>query len=267
MTQGESEAAVVVGTLQTDIFCEGCGYNLYSQVVTRDDRLNLLVCRCPECGRFAAAGQGSTIGRVWLNRFGTSLLVGWVMFLFCGFGLATLFMGIFPYSHLRNFSHWQSDESPNAGTGMRSHYYYAVGSNRRSYDDAAGDDEMRGEWIEMYMTIAAAGILAFLVGIFNAVFFWHLKSNTRMVALVFPLIAFVGASMCWLLDYMSRFLHGWGMTRLGAYLLLESICVMAGVVAGRTIARAILRWFIPPKVRQHLAFLWTVDGKKAPVAI
>ena len=32
------------------------------------------------------------------------------------------------------------------------------------------------------------------------------------------------------------------------------------------IARTLLRMFIPPKPRQHFAFLWAADGKTMPAA-
>ncbi|MDB5300946.1 MAG: hypothetical protein JWO87_2609, partial [Phycisphaerales bacterium] len=60
MNEIESEAQVgpVISNIHTDTFCESCGYNLHTQAVVRDERLGLLICRCPECGRWAAAGLG-----------------------------------------------------------------------------------------------------------------------------------------------------------------------------------------------------------------
>jgi len=32
--------------LETDLFCQTCGYNLHGQPVSRDERLGILICRC-----------------------------------------------------------------------------------------------------------------------------------------------------------------------------------------------------------------------------
>ena len=68
------------GVIETDQFCP-CGYNLHNARVERDERLGLPVVRCPECGRFAAAGAGSSAQSVWLRRLGTLLLFVWALLL------------------------------------------------------------------------------------------------------------------------------------------------------------------------------------------
>src|SRR5687768_7293632 len=79
--------------LETDHFCD-CGYNLHGQKVSRDERLDFMVCRCPECGRWHPAGHGVAARSIWLGRFAMSMLVAWVLGLVCfflgmGFLLAT----------------------------------------------------------------------------------------------------------------------------------------------------------------------------------
>ena len=65
------------GQIEVDAFCGGCHYNLHGQPVTVDERLGLPVCRCPECGRWAAAGVATGAGSVWVRRLGTVLLFNW----------------------------------------------------------------------------------------------------------------------------------------------------------------------------------------------
>src|SRR6185369_4270298 len=65
--------------LETDAFCVECGYNLHGQPVTRDQRLNLLVARCPECGQHHPAGLGVTATKLWLQRFASLLLFAWIL--------------------------------------------------------------------------------------------------------------------------------------------------------------------------------------------
>jgi len=57
MTARETELGPVIGHVQTDTFCEGCGYNLHTQAVVREARLGILICRCPECGAACKAAD------------------------------------------------------------------------------------------------------------------------------------------------------------------------------------------------------------------
>ena len=64
--------------IQADQFC-ACGYNLHGQTVERDERLDLPLVRCPECGRWHPAGHGSTALRPWLARLATLGLALWML--------------------------------------------------------------------------------------------------------------------------------------------------------------------------------------------
>src|SRR6478672_8387076 len=48
--------ATPIGRVEGDMFCSGCQYNLHGLNVTLDERLQLPIVRCPECGKFHAAG-------------------------------------------------------------------------------------------------------------------------------------------------------------------------------------------------------------------
>ena len=43
---------------------------------------------------------------------------------------------------------------------------------------------------------------------------------------------------------------------------IQSLGILLGVLLGRKVSRFLIRAIIPPKPRQALAFLWSVDGKK-----
>src|ERR1035437_5836594 len=70
-----------VGRVETDTFCGECGYNLHALPVVRDERLGIAVVRCPECGKFQAAGVATGAGRVWLTRLAGMLITLWVIFI------------------------------------------------------------------------------------------------------------------------------------------------------------------------------------------
>src|SRR5689334_10785837 len=64
--------------MEADAFCETCGYNLHGQPVARDERLGLMLCRCPECGRFHAAGKATTGASLWLARVAAGAMGFWI---------------------------------------------------------------------------------------------------------------------------------------------------------------------------------------------
>ena len=79
--------------LETDLFCEQCGYNLHGQIVTRDPRLGFMVCRCPECGRFHPAGHRTTAASLWRSRLAAGLLLLWILIVLTAWFFATLGLG------------------------------------------------------------------------------------------------------------------------------------------------------------------------------
>ncbi len=60
----------MVGRIETDRFCDECGFNMRTAPVYRDGRTRLLLARCTECGRIHDAAQLTSAGRVWLTRLG-----------------------------------------------------------------------------------------------------------------------------------------------------------------------------------------------------
>jgi len=257
MTQVESEIGAVVGTLQTDTFCEACGYNLHTQAVWKDERLGLLVCRCPECGRYCPAGHGSSAARTWLNRLATALLVWWVFFLLLLFGLLTLFQGMIAYGYVADSVRWTNVPLPN-GKMMISRY------EARDYAAEPADSQQRHQTESLTLGVIAI-ILAGFGGCVFSVFFWHARGAGRLLAFLPPLIGCSVATLIWLSDPLTEFVRVFGVVRIGTFFLLESASVAAGLVFGRPIARGVLTLIVPPKPRQHLAFLWTTDGKALPV--
>ena len=257
MTDIEDFSQTPIGHLQTDTFCETCGYNLHTQAVIRDKRLGILICRCPECGKWAAAGQGTSAGRVWLNRFGTSLLLIWVMFLMGLFSLTTFFLGTLSYGHLSTYIYreWKQVHDPRWPNSMRSVEYYTLHPTAQ-----ADPDDVQNRWTPAILMASTAMVLACFLGGANSVFLWHIRGWRRLLPLLMPVLAWSGTLMIWITDPASESLHGWGVVRVSTYLMLEWVAMLTGLIGGRMIARGILHLFVPPKLRQHLAFLWTIDG-------
>ena len=260
MTRADEAIGPVIGHMQTDTFCEGCGYNLHTQAVMRDPRLGIVVCRCPECGRFAPAGHGTTATRVWLNRAATLLLVIWVLFVMVLFSLCALFLGMIAYGHVMNNVTWTQVAEPAAGkTGkfIQTRYEYRIRTPQA--DDPFWAQRQRFEQGAMG---AVAGGLGFLTGAFFTAILWHLRWPWRAVAWLPPLVGCAVAGLIWVSDSMAVRIWQWGLNWIMAYFVLECVAVAVGLALGRPIVRGILRLLLPPKPRQHLAFLWTVDGKR-----
>lgn len=89
--------AKILGQIQTDMFCEGCGYNLFTQAVIRDPHMGILVCRCPECGKFSPAGIATDAANRWKHAMGGWLAL--IRFLLVAYLLvmALTGMGMLPY--------------------------------------------------------------------------------------------------------------------------------------------------------------------------
>jgi hypothetical protein len=69
------------------------------------------------------------------------------------------------------------------------------------------------------------------------------------------------AALTWFADPTSFWVRHWGLMQIIYFGLFEVIATAIGVIIGRPVARAMLKILTPPKIRQHLAFLWIVDGK------
>lgn len=261
----EHEVGPTVGCVQTDTFCAGCGYNLHTQAVLRDERLGILVCRCPECGRFSAAGQTTTAARVWLNRLAGALVAGWICFVLVLFALCTLFLGMLAYGHTMEMTDLQ--QSPHAmaarnrattPTALPMTYRYEY----RVRQFAANDVDGRSQMVTNQVILGSiAGGLGLLTGILFASLLWHLKGPVRLLALLPAAVGCGFVAFGWNSDPMTAAIRNWGLTQIGLYFLLESVTAGVGLLVGRPIARGLVRLLVPPKPRQHLAFLWITDGK------
>ena len=68
-----------IAQVQTDRFCDHCGYNLHTQAIRREPRTQVLMIRCPECGRFHPASEAGVRLAVWSRRLASVAIVLWVL--------------------------------------------------------------------------------------------------------------------------------------------------------------------------------------------
>lgn len=244
------------GQLETDAFCSACGYNLHGQDVLLDERLGFLICRCPECGRFSPAGAGTSANSVWLSRFGSVLLLGWIVIVLgvtvsLGFALGGMQVG-FVESYL-----WYESQ-PKVGF---------AGSWAYTTQPPAGTDprNLPGEGLAILLCAAALAI-GFVAGLLCVTFMWHWPRRRYLLLILLPVAAVAFVLSIFLTEPSYRFVQAWCVQGAFTMLACESLGILLGIRFGRPLARVIIRSIVPPRPRQLLAFLWHVDGKRLPGA-
>ena len=249
--------------LHTDFFCYQCGYNLHGQIVTRDERLDILVCRCPECGRFHPAALGVTATRPWLARLGVGLIVTWVLFVLAVFGVAGFFQGLFSYAHLeinttRNYPQ-------NTGGTFAPAPVYSGRLPRvirtPNQQNAYYYEEQQNVW-KIFCAITFG--ISVVLGGFSAIAMWHLRKNYLYFTLGWPILAALVTYGLWWASENIELIVTWSITRLFFYALLNIGGMVVGLKIGRPVARFLLRVLVSPKLRQHVHFMWTCDGLQPP---
>jgi len=255
----EFDALPALGRLETDRFCDGCGYNLIMQAVRRDALTQLALCRCPECGRFHAVQDGTTAGRVWLRRLGTLAATAWVVgVLMTGLALALCQFGITiaTFEELTTYRQVPTTAAiynPGSGRGM------AVNTPWQR----AVREEFEGYGLMMafvYLGVGATGfVLALLMAV--AMHHWH-RLGYLAVTLVVAAGAAALATYAWVQDY--PFLQVWATRYAAALAAVHVLGGVAGAFGGRPLARLAATLVLPPKPRQALAFLWLADKKPPP---
>ena len=281
--------------LEVDAFCTNCGYNLHAQPVTRDERLGIYVCRCPECGQHHPAGVGVTASSVWMRRLATGLLMFWVLVVCNAFFWFAVALGGLILTHIEvltttemvaadgrlvEYVELAPTTAATAGGPVPATNWVPV--YKGTTQPAATYERVRTlhfpdpkdgsiAWRHRFVIINAvtAACLALVGGVLLVVFLWHWPRRRYLLAMLVPFAAAAGAlGLMWLFDAGDEYrrLHGWMASRAAAYAVGAAACLGVGMLIGRPLARAVLRMFIPPKPRQHFNFMWHVDGKTPPAA-
>jgi hypothetical protein len=168
-----------VGIIQTDLFCAGCGYDLFSQGVVRDPNTRILLCRCPECGKFAPAGVATIADSGWRRAAGGLLILLRALLLLFLIGLALLLMGVIPYAFAEE---------------MVSFVTYRMGH----YDSATWQ-----QWIffnRMSFSVGALGV-GLGAGLIAVIGFYHWRKRFYYLLCLAPALALLVSVGIWKLDH------------------------------------------------------------------
>ena len=242
--------------VELDRFCEGCGYNLRTLPVYRDERTEIPVVRCPECGRFQPANDTTTALRPMLHRVTSVLLVVWMLTIIAAFIHLAVAEGALSYATLDELTihgGYQSRRITNTTT-----YTWSGSQGPLQVNRDYADYEL---FVTMIMTVSF--LVAFGVGLFTVVVVphWRRRAYAGLV-LALPVVAGALVALIWSKE--APHLFGWGLLYVTSHTGMQMLGGLAGIMFGRPLARVAVRVFLPPGVRPKLAFLWLADGKPLP---
>jgi hypothetical protein len=259
-------------TLETDQFCD-CGYNLHGQVVSRDERLDFMVCRCPECARWHPAGEGASARRLWLSRIGVFFLTAWIVFAVGVVATLVFILGALQMAHVEKVFTWamfdaqgrEMEYDPEigdyvmVGTGQTTQPSVGV-TSKRVFRTTLNNRQIREE-IEINIV---STIFALLLGGFLSIAAWHVKRRRYFWVLLLPVVAALFVYYVTLDSARYATERGNILPWLSWFVAMQAFVVWLGTFMGRPVARTAARIFVPPKPRQVLNFLWHADGKSPP---
>lgn len=263
-----------VATIETDRFCDGCGYNLRTQPVRRDERTHILIVRCPECGRFAAAADAVTAARPWLHRLATLLLFGWVLFVLWIATLLCVAQGAITFLTLEERTTWEVASTtsapptvitlpfnPATTTAATTITLPPPGTTYRLVMSPPDEDDA----YVIALAMAISLLLGFVTATLMVVAMHHWRRWVYVVpVLLIPAVVATIVSTDW--NTSAPDLAAWGRP----IILMHAACHLAGgllgVLLGRPFARMLVCVLLPPRVRPALSFLWLADHKPPPAA-
>lgn len=263
--------------METDCFCEHCGYNLHGQPVHRDEQLGIMVCRCPECGRFHAAGYRTIAMSIWMSRLATALLTFWIILEVTVVVLALISFGAIGITHAQlNLETVPVDKSGReieyrqvGITGTFQAVYKDTGqvtTNPVSYQARVAVRHYQSwqeAWGPSLVMTFFSWLCGFVLAILAVTFVWHWPRGRYLYLLLLPLLAVGFTIPSFALDFGVQ-IRGWLAQRMLYEAAVQMVGLVMGIVMGRPLVRLILRMFVPPRPRQLFNFLWRVDGKIAP---
>lgn len=247
------ERLPIIAHIETDRFCQRCSYNMRTQAVRRDPRTELLLARCPECGRFDSVRDNITVRRLWVQRLAAIGLMFWMLSAFGAYVWGNIGQAAINYVTLEELTRRTRTVITPATANVRARYSYGRAVRER------GDD-----YVPFMAAITAASFaLAFATGTVLVVAFHHWPRWVYpVVALSGTVIATFVVRLIWLDD--SPHLIDWGMPRILYHGGVQCAAGLAGVLLGRPLSRLAVIVLLPPRLRPALSFLWLADGKPPP---
>jgi hypothetical protein len=282
--------------LETDTFCQNCGYNLFGQEVFRDSRLGLLVCQCPQCEQFYPAGIPQTAKSWWSARLAMLCVMAWAAVCIVLMFFAILGMGTAQYTFLDDLTVTHI-ETPQ-GRGLYFTYFngrqgYAlideltsstrptqaqqpkpyigeVITNRRMRTPADWETIYENPYDhpwEPYKNYFKGNALLYLaVGLFMSLAFWHWRRRA-VWALLLPLVMSTIVYLVWKTYPGENAVDSFSIRWLTTWCAYDTLFLALGLLIGRPIARVLVKLILIDRWRKHFEFLWIADNKPMPAPV
>lgn len=270
-----------VSLLAADRACTRCAFNLIGQSVVREPHYGLLIIRCPECGTVASLQEYPLLGR-WANRWAALLAGLWFLVITAGtLAVAGVITG-FTYGVSQSAGERLVETIKNAyiahetarGTDPSAINWWWItdptwwpAQDKRKFIADAGGWLGAIRW-RAFTVWLAGGSLLFACAAPWAVLMSH-RRGLRLVLTTLPMLLF--ALLFWAVSSTggSTFINDLAGGLLWPVVLPMSFAcaaasLCAGVLAGRPLARLIVRAALPPRLRVPLGWLWTCDGLAPP---
>jgi hypothetical protein len=269
-----------ISFVEIDRYCTHCGYNLRTQAVRREPLTEVLLTRCPECGRYQPATDLTTASRVWLRRLSPLLLLGWVgLVLSAAFGIS-VGAGALSYATLDELTTWEritvSTTQPvppppqlpvttqsSAGLVEIQRMLTNVTTTFQQQLVVRSRDNYPDYNLFMLLVTLTSFALSFVGAVMVLVVF-HFWSRRICLLLVVlgPLAVAAVVTLIWREE--AHDLLTWGLPYIAYHAGVQIIGGAVGILLGRMVARGLVRTFVPPAWRGPLAYLWLIEGKTPP---
>lgn len=229
----------VIAYVESDRYCDSCGYNLITLPVFKDPRTSLFLIRCTECGAVHPAGIPTGRRPVWANRVGAPLLFAWM-------GLIGFFLFV----------------TGAISTGMHAVAFEELTQGRGSDRVPMTDFPEFPYFVALVWGVAC--VLCFLQVTLLATVAHHWRRwGYFIAAIVLPMVPMLIALQAWRFE-APHLLSSWAPQVLLSQYGVAMIGGLIGAMFGRKIMRVFASLLLPPKSRQMVAFLWICDGLTPP---
>ena len=276
-----------IGELSGDRLCAACCFNLSGQTIVREKHYGLLIVRCPECGTPAALQEYPLLGR-WATRLGYVAAAGWLLGMMLLVFISALVMWrtseslaermAAPYATYQA-KVWSEHMAAQGGTpNYQTAQTWWQGLDKKKLFQEAGGWTSAIAWTGLWTSLNTLMTVG-PMGVVLAVATPHARRKGRLGIL---LVVSGLAGVFWLMSVgavtgfgANAYFYYYGYGATGAshelWIVLGSLSVGTGVLSlaiglwmGRSLARGLVRLFLPPRLRGPLAFLWMADGKRIP---
>lgn len=292
-----------VSTILADRVCTGCTFNLAGQPVYRERHYGMLIAVCPECGTAASVQEYPHLGK-WTRRALAFLAGVWFVVLLGAmlvssaalFGMAQqLTMSIsepLAYEYAKAHSEYHKQQAELGPPSQTTAWYATQPPSAYSPIDPAfvpladwpaireaaklWDEALRFRRVFRY-GVATLAMMA--IGVAWAIVLPHARLGKRL--LLVPFVCVGTALFLWIAhSNYSAAPMGWGWTGASnlamadlswpwSFMIAAALLpgLIIGLLVGRGVARAMVRFLLPPRLREPFVFLWLSDGKQPPIAM